>query len=287
MELTFRNLRPDEICAKPVSEENGVRVLLHKDARCDQNILDETVSPTGWQRRHNRDNANCIVSIYDGDKGMWVEKEDTGFAEGYEKEKALASDSFKRACTNWGIGRELYTAPQIFIPVSKMVNYRTDAGKVSCFDKISIANIVYRQKDDNELKEILSVTLKINNELLTFSNEVEEMAVGNNVTQMPVTRTIPISNTPPASAEKTAPTCKTVATTPITESVENLDALLAEDEVILMGNCKGQRYGDCKNTELFKRFLKWVKSSSSNYADPKTKNQFERLKRLAVAVVAA
>ena len=34
-----------------------------------------------------------------------------------EKEKGLASDSFKRAGFNWGIGRELYTAPFIYIPV--------------------------------------------------------------------------------------------------------------------------------------------------------------------------
>lgn len=112
----FRDLRADEIeCRVAQAKENGVSVLLYKDARCDQNILDETVGPMFWQRHHVRDNANCIVSIWDGERHMWVSKEDTGTESNTEKEKGLASDSFKRACFNWGIGRELYTAPFIWV----------------------------------------------------------------------------------------------------------------------------------------------------------------------------
>ncbi len=91
-------------------------MLLYKDARCDQNVLDEAVGPYNWQRSHNRDNANCIVSIWDEKKGQWISKEDTGTESRTEAEKGLASDSFKRACFNWGIGRELYTAPAIWVP---------------------------------------------------------------------------------------------------------------------------------------------------------------------------
>lgn len=112
----FRDLRADEIeCRVAQANENGVQLLLYKDARCDQNILDETVGPMFWQRHHVRDNANCIVSIWDADRNLWVSKEDTGTESNTEKEKGLASDSFKRACFNWGIGRELYTAPFIWI----------------------------------------------------------------------------------------------------------------------------------------------------------------------------
>ena len=46
---------------------------------------------------------------------MWVCKEDTGTESNTEAEKGLASDSFKRAGFNWGIGRELYTAPLIYV----------------------------------------------------------------------------------------------------------------------------------------------------------------------------
>ena len=110
----FRTLRADEIdCRIAQIKENGLCLLLYKDARCDQNILDETVGPMNWQRQHTRDNRNCIVSIWDSEKQQWISKEDTGTESNTEKEKGLASDSFKRACVNWGIGRELYTAPFI------------------------------------------------------------------------------------------------------------------------------------------------------------------------------
>lgn len=115
----FRALRADEVeCRVAMVDKKAggwVTLLLYKDARCDQNILDETVGPTNWQRHHSRDNANCIVSIWDEEKQQWIEKEDTGTESNTEAAKGLASDSFKRACFNWGIGRELYTAPVIFV----------------------------------------------------------------------------------------------------------------------------------------------------------------------------
>lgn len=116
MDLKFRELRADEIDCRPATiTANGISLLLYKDARVDQDILDETVGPMNWQREHLRDNANCRVGIWDEDKKQWIWKEDTGTESNTEKEKGLASDSFKRACFNWGIGRELYTAPFIWI----------------------------------------------------------------------------------------------------------------------------------------------------------------------------
>lgn len=114
--MIFRKLKADEIeCRIGSINSRGFTMLLYKDARCDMNILDETVGALNWQREHLRDNANCIVSIWDESKETWVSKEDTGTESYTEKEKGIASDSFKRACFNWGIGRELYTAPLIFI----------------------------------------------------------------------------------------------------------------------------------------------------------------------------
>ena len=116
MELKFRDLRADEVeCRIGTVKDSGVSLLLYKDARCDMNILDETVGAMNWQRHHNRENANCIVSIWDDEKKQWIEKEDTGTESKTEAEKGLASDSFKRSCTNFGIGRELYTAPFIWV----------------------------------------------------------------------------------------------------------------------------------------------------------------------------
>lgn len=112
----FRTLRADEIeCRIGTINKGGITLLLYKDARCDQTLLDETVGEMNWQKRYTRDNKNCIVSIWDNEKKQWIEKEDTGTESYTEKEKGLASDSFKRACVNWGIGRELYTAPNIFL----------------------------------------------------------------------------------------------------------------------------------------------------------------------------
>jgi len=100
-------------------------VLLYKNARCDMNVLDETVGCLNWKREHLRDNKNCIVSVWDESKNQWVGKEDTGTESNTEKDKGLASDSFKRACFNWGIGRELYTAPFIWIPLVSGETYKS------------------------------------------------------------------------------------------------------------------------------------------------------------------
>ena len=108
----FRLLNADEIEARVATvNEYGVTLLLYKDARCDMRILDETVGAFNWRRMHTRDNANCTVLIKNTETGEWIGKEDTGTESNTEAQKGLASDSFKRACFNWGIGRELYTAP--------------------------------------------------------------------------------------------------------------------------------------------------------------------------------
>ena len=93
----FRTLRADEIdCRIAQIKENGLSLLLYKDARCDQNILDEVVGPYCWKREHTRDNRNCIVSIKNPETGEWISKEDTGTESNTEKEKGLASDSLDR-----------------------------------------------------------------------------------------------------------------------------------------------------------------------------------------------
>lgn len=117
--LEFRLLTPEDIEVRVAQvTEKGCSLLLYKDARCDMNILDETVGAYNWKREHSRENANCTVSIWDEEKQQWIGKEDTGTESFTEKEKGLASDSFKRACFNWGIGRELYTAPFVWVPAN-------------------------------------------------------------------------------------------------------------------------------------------------------------------------
>ena len=139
----FRTLRADEIdcrISQVKKDGSGLSLLLYKDARCDQNILDEVVGPFNWKREHTRDNKNCIVSIWDENKNQWISKEDTGTESNTEREKGLASDSFKRACFNWGIGRELYTAPFIWINKG---DFTFRDGK--CFDRFTVHGIGYTE----------------------------------------------------------------------------------------------------------------------------------------------
>lgn len=140
--MQFRALRPEEVecrVGQVKKDGSGLSLLLYKDARCDMRILDETVGPLNWQRHHDLINGNlfCTVSIWDEDKKQWIEKQDVGTESNTEKEKGEASDSFKRACFNVGIGRELYTAPFIWID-GKHCNIVEQNGKKVTYDKFSV-----------------------------------------------------------------------------------------------------------------------------------------------------
>ena len=154
----FRTLRADEIeCRVGKINDKGATILLYKDARCDMNILDETdtVGPMNWQREHSRDNANCVVSLWDAEKKMWIRKEDTGTESQTEAEKGLASDSFKRACFNWGIGRELYTAPFIWLANGKQCTVKTkENGKKYIEETLRVDSIEY-----SETRKIISLRI--------------------------------------------------------------------------------------------------------------------------------
>lgn len=166
----FRTLRADEIeCRVARCTEKGAQLLLYKDARCDMAILDETVGAMNWQRIHGRDNANCTVAIWDAEKAQWISKEDTGTESNTEAEKGLASDSFKRACTNWGVGRELYTAPFIWVPgVSE-----NRQGRWVCNEKFSVTRIEY---DENRRITGLAIADKKGKEVYTMGGKTPAKA---------------------------------------------------------------------------------------------------------------
>lgn len=137
----IRKLNADEIdvrIAQVIETKtfSGVTLLLYKDARVDQRILDESFGPFNWQRSHQEIDGNlyCTVSVWDDEKKEWVSKQDVGTESYTEAEKGQASDSFKRACFNWGIGRELYTAPTVIIDKAKVEStgasfYKNSKGK--------------------------------------------------------------------------------------------------------------------------------------------------------------
>ena len=140
----FRDLMADEIeCRVQSTKDNGLILLLYKDARVDMNILDETVGSLNWQREHYECKGNlfCKVGIRKEATGEWVWKSDCGTESNTEAQKGEASDSFKRACFNWGIGRELYTAPFIWIPADKC-----KIENKKCFDKFVVEKIKIENK---------------------------------------------------------------------------------------------------------------------------------------------
>ena len=114
MEALFRKLTANDVEARVQSaDENGFVLLIYKNARVDQNILDETFTPFGWQNKYEEVKGNLYCSIgIKTPNGDWIWKSNCGTESYTEKEKGEASDAFKRAGFNWGIGRELYTAPK-------------------------------------------------------------------------------------------------------------------------------------------------------------------------------
>ena len=153
----IRLLKAEEIeCRIATIGEKGLSLLLYKDARVDQKILDETFGMFGWQREHTSIDGNlyCSVKVFDKESQSWISKQDVGTTGFTEKEKSQASDSFKRACFNWGIGRELYTAPFIWVPAEKS-NIKSRVDKYFTYDRFYVSDISY-----NDEREIIGLTIE-------------------------------------------------------------------------------------------------------------------------------
>ena len=142
--MNFRTLQANEIECRVGTQDKECKwctLLLYKDARVDQRLLDEVVGATRWQRSHELIDGQlfCTVSIYDAETMQWVSKQDVGTESNTEKEKGRASDAFKRACFNWGIGRELYTSPFIYIKDLGADDFNNGKLKMGRFKVKSIA----------------------------------------------------------------------------------------------------------------------------------------------------
>lgn len=153
----FRTLDASEIEVRvqQTVESNGkikAVLLLYKNARVDMDMLDETFGCMGWQREHSfKEGKNyCKVSVYDQSLQHWVSKEDVGVESNTEETKGEASDAFKRACVNLGIGRELYSAPTIIIELRDnewRMNQKTGKPQVNSWTKFRVDAITYNAKN--------------------------------------------------------------------------------------------------------------------------------------------
>lgn len=170
MSNIFRTLRPDEIDVRVQQIKKNKKgdvyamLLLYKDARVDMTLLDEEFGIFGWQREHNfKDGKNyCIVSVQ-SPSGYWVIKEDVGVPSNTEADKGQASDAFKRACVNLGIGRELYSSPRLIIELTADEFFVTkdargaEAIKLSNGISFNVAAIEY-----DERRNISGIVIKDN-----------------------------------------------------------------------------------------------------------------------------
>ncbi len=151
----MRLLKANEIQAKVKAVySSSVMLLIYKDARVDMSILDETYGAENWtcSYREVKGNLFCTISVWDKEKSTWVSKEDVGIESRTEGEKGEASDSFKRAGTKWGIGRELYTSPRIYVNISS--GELTNNGK-GVKTNFFVSKIGYNENREINLLEII------------------------------------------------------------------------------------------------------------------------------------
>ena len=164
----FRLLNADEIECRisQIKERDGkptgLTLLLYKTARTDANLLDETFGPERWMNDFKLVDGvlyGGIGIIFPEMNGEWIWKWDAGTESNTEAEKGRASDAFKRAGFKWGIGRELYSAPFIWIPADRCTikeagKDRNGKTRFACYDNFTVSIIHYDKDSDIDQLEI-------------------------------------------------------------------------------------------------------------------------------------
>lgn len=157
MMRTFRLLNESEIeCRISEIAKNGkyLKLLLYKTVRTDAALLDETFGPMNWQNAYREIDGKmyCGISVR-SESGEWIWKWNVGTESFTEAEKGQASDAMKRAGFVWGIGAELYSAPELKVPASKC-NIKQYGEKFRCYDKFTVEKIAY---DDSQNISAISI----------------------------------------------------------------------------------------------------------------------------------
>ena len=156
-EIPLLNADDIEVKVKKVTAKGAI-ALLYKTARTDMDMLDRVFGAENWQCRYEEIKGNLYCTILvKSESGEWVGKQDCGIesrsdGDGNEK-KGEASDAFKRAGFRWGIGRELYTSPFVFLSVETVADGQGYKLK-NPFARFDVANIGYNDR------RITSLTIK-------------------------------------------------------------------------------------------------------------------------------
>lgn len=195
-----RLLRKDEISCRvqQVTDYGDAIILLYKDARTDMNLLDETFGAMNWQREHTTIDGNlyCTIKVWDGDKKEWVAKQDVGTESNTEATKGEASDAFKRAGFNWGIGRELYTGPFIKVRLeADEMKKNPNNGKNQATFKFGLTVDEITYTDNKEIRTLVLVDKEGRQRFSYGTGKAQQKS--------PVT---PMSKVAPSTEDKPAPT---------------------------------------------------------------------------------
>ena len=275
--LKFRKLAAGDVQVRSTVKPNGVLVLLYKNARVDMAILDEAVGPFNWQRQH--EGKFCRVSIKNPETGEWVTKEDIGFCDSPDpemQEKGEASDAFKRACSSWGIGRELYSAPMIWFSASELKGFNRDPLKDS--DRFTVEDITY---DGDKIASVkVSVSYRDYGNYLT---KTFGKTAGTSSAAPAVSVSSAKNDIMPAPVEMPASAASAETKPP---EKKKFDLPFSDDTTLLIEELKGKRLGDVKNTKAFIRFLKWTTTRNVEYSSPEENEQFQKFKELAEKIFA-
>lgn len=124
-----------------------VNLLAHTDARTCSKILDETFTPTGWQREYEGINNElfCAVSVWDEEKKQWIKKSDVGATANDGTAKSCASDAFKRACVSHGVARELYSLKNISFKLDES-EYEKKGDGIRTYAQFFVSEVAYDEK---------------------------------------------------------------------------------------------------------------------------------------------
>lgn len=160
-------LQPDEVEWKiggQRTEKGFFKVLPYIDNRAVLNRLDSVFGPENWYNEFREVSATsekgflCSLHIKLGDR--FISKTDgASETKGYEPIKGGISDAMKRAAGQWGLGRELYGYPDVYIKEIKpdVVPY------VGSF-RSKLKNVVQRYLDGSLGQD--SVFIEINDRAL-------------------------------------------------------------------------------------------------------------------------
>lgn len=267
--MKLRQLNPEEIRVRAQANKGGVKLSLWKVPLANLDIIDETVEMENRSVSYSDNGKRCTIAIRIN--GEWLSND--GYAFDGSPDNA-PNDALNHAGLAWGIGKELFHVPEMFIHKDKLKNHvYVEGGEPVCKDDFKVRNISY------ENGKVSSITISI----CQYGKEYGRMVFEE-------TQHAPQSTAPekkqetPVQSPSSQPVSNTSVPQPQVAPVAKAETPkngFADDEIILIGNCKGKSYGEVKETEIFKSFLAWTKKTTTSYPEAKKADQLRRFKMLA------